>query len=357
MRVLYWTELFHPDTGIGGVEVASLPVLHGLIQRGIECMVITSRSASAPQDESEYEGIPVYRFPFHAALLSQDPLKILALVRRVAELKAKLQPDMIHLNTNQGSLFFHQRTFSADCPTLHAIREPLQSEDPNSMIGRALRQATWLITPSQAMRAEILRSFPDAEPRLTCIPHGLPTPALKPTPLPFNPPRVLCIGRLVKEKGFDLAISAFASVLQRFPDARLTIAGTGSAESELIAQAAALGIQHAVNFIGFVQPVSVPRLMNEATMVVVPSRWFEVFGVVAVEAGQMARPVIAARTGGLPEIVIDGETGLLFERENSPALAEAMLTLLSQPETAIHMGEAGYRHVTTAFSLQRYLDD
>ena len=356
MRVLYWTERFYPDTGIGGVEVASLPLIHGLKARGIECIVVTSRSASAPQDESEYEGIPVYRFAFHAALLSQNPLQIIALVKRIADLKAGLKPDLIHLNTSQGSLFFHERT-RTDCPTLHTIHEPLQSIEHNSMIGRALHQADWITTPSQAMREEIIRAFPDVAPRLTSIPNGLPVPSVKPAPLSFKPPRVLCVGRLVHEKGFDLAISAFASVLQQIPDARLTIAGTGDAEPELIAQSTALGIQHAVEFVGFVRPSSVPRLMNEAAVVVVPSRWFEVFGLVALEAGQMARPVIAARTGGLPEVLVDGITGLLVEPENSAALAEAIRSVLSQPERAAQMGAAAYQHVTTTFSLERCVSE
>ena len=96
------------------------------------------------------------------------------------------------------------------------------------------------------------------------------------------------------------------------------------------------------------------ELINKTTMLVVPSRWREAFGLVALEAAQMARPVIASRVGGLAEAVLDGETGLLVESENIPAFAESIVWMIENPERAVQMGLAGYNRTRTDFSWEKY---
>ena len=96
--------------------------------------------------------------------------------------------------------------------------------------------------------------------------------------------------------------------------------------------------------------------MNEATFVVMPSRWEEAFGLVALEAALMERPVIATRVGGLPEIVVDGVTGILVEKENSEELASAISRLLKNPEEAIKMGRAARVRAEAMFTLEHHID-
>jgi glycosyltransferase involved in cell wall biosynthesis len=97
-------------------------------------------------------------------------------------------------------------------------------------------------------------------------------------------------------------------------------------------------------------------LLNSATVVLVPSRKAEGFGLVALEAALMARPVVASRFGALPEVVMDGETGLLVDKDDPLALADAILTLLTHPDTAMTMGETGRRRAQDLFGLQRHVD-
>ena len=99
-----------------------------------------------------------------------------------------------------------------------------------------------------------------------------------------------------------------------------------------------------------------PALLNSATVVLVPSRIGEGFGLVALEAALMARPVVASQFGALPEVVVDGETGLLVERDDPAALAAAITTLLEHPETATAMGQAGRRRAQTLFGLGPHVD-
>ncbi|MBI3119664.1 MAG: glycosyltransferase family 4 protein, partial [Candidatus Hydrogenedentes bacterium] len=151
----------------------------------------------------------------------------------------------------------------------------------------------------------------------------------------------------------DVAVAAFAQVVKEFPEARLMLAGDGLVRPALEAQAAALGIAASVDFKGWVPPEQVPALIDRSSIVLMPSRYEEPFGLVAVQAGQMARPLVASRAGGIPEIVKDGETGLLVPPEDVSALAEAILGLLCDPEQAARLGRAARKHVEAAFELER----
>jgi glycogen(starch) synthase len=161
---------------------------------------------------------------------------------------------------------------------------------------------------------------------------------------------------LVKDKGFDVALDAFARVMNCRSDARMRIVGDGPARRELETRAADLGIEDAVSFPGRVPPGVVAREINASTVVVMPSRNSEGFGLVALEASQMGRPVIASRLGGLPEVVVDGQTGLLIEPDDVTALSDAILRLLGEPEVAIGFGHAGRKHARS-FSIERYTDE
>ena len=159
-----------------------------------------------------------------------------------------------------------------------------------------------------------------------------------PTPLEFSSPTLLCLGRLAKQKGFDIAIQAFSQVSKKFPHLRLHIAGDSPERANLENLAKTLGVKEQVTFMGYIGLDEIPAIMNQATLSLMPSR-FESFGLVALHTAQMERPLIATKIDGLPEIVIDKETGLLIPAEDPEALAQAIDLLLSQPELAISMGK------------------
>jgi len=87
-------------------------------------------------------------------------------------------------------------------------------------------------------------------------------------------------------------------------------------------------------------------------VVVMPSRWEETFGLVALEAALMGRPVVVTRAGALPEVVAHGETGLVVDKEDDQGVAEAVAFLLENPEKARRMGEAGRERALRNFGLQ-----
>jgi glycosyltransferase involved in cell wall biosynthesis len=140
------------------------------------------------------------------------------------------------------------------------------------------------------------------------------------------------------------------------PDARLTIAGDGHALDSLRRRAQARGIADAVDFPGAIARERVPELIESATVVAIPSRWREPFCLVAVEAAQAARPVVATRIAGLRETVADGQTGTLVPLEDAAALGRALVELLDSPERATAMGAAGRERAARLFGMDAYID-
>ena len=133
----------------------------------------------------------------------------------------------------------------------------------------------------------------------------------------------------------------------------LDVAGRGPLAPALKAYARELGLQDAVRFLGFVAPVE--QAIEDAAIVVVPSLG-EGFGMVALEAMERARPVIASAVGGLPEIVADGETGIVVPPADAEALAEAIVALAGDLPRAAEMGAAARVRALDEFTPERCVE-
>ena len=357
MRVLYWVQRFWPH--IGGVEVHSTRFLRAMRERGFELTVLTSPGDRDLPAVDSFEGIPVHRMRFEAALSSADPAGIASVRRRITALRRELGPHLVHLHLTDPSVFFHLITrHERPCATLLSLRVMLEGDlDRNeSVLSKALSAAEWITANSGAVLTDLLAHRPEIAGRSSVIHNALEPSDLSPTPLDFSAPTLLLLGRLVRDKGFDLALRALSDVIQCHPATRMIVAGDGPARPELESLIAELGLGDRVQFRGWVEPEKVPALINEATLVVMPSRWREAFGLVALQAAQQARPVVAARVGGLPEVVVDGESGILFAREDHAELARGLVRLLDDPSWAIRLGETGRRLAGERFGWNRHLD-
>jgi glycosyltransferase involved in cell wall biosynthesis len=144
--------------------------------------------------------------------------------------------------------------------------------------------------------------------------------------------------------GPEYLIRAMEVVVREYPQTRLLMAGSGPLRSSLEALTQQLGLTRTISFLGAVEHRQVPEILKNVDIFVMPSIQEE-FGVAAVEAQAMEIPVVATRVGGVPEVVSDGETGILVEPGNSGQLAQAILTLIENPALRRQMGERGRRHV------------
>jgi glycosyltransferase involved in cell wall biosynthesis len=185
--------------------------------------------------------------------------------------------------------------------------------------------------------------------------------------LPVSAPLAMMISRVVRFKGLEDYVIAAARVSQTLPDVRFLIVGEGYVNRsggsvsenreyrrELEQLAVRLRIRDRVVFTGF-RP-DVPRLLNAAAVTVLPSL-SEGLSNVVLESMAAGVPVIASRVGGIPEALTDGVTGLLVPPSDPTAVADAMCRVLGSPDLANRLGEAGRRHVTDHFSLDRMVAD
>ena len=170
------------------------------------------------------------------------------------------------------------------------------------------------------------------------------------TPYVGDDPRLLCVGRLIPIKGHLVLLRALAQARARVPSVRLDIAGRGPLEPALRSYARELGLTDAVRFLGFVSPVQ--KAIEDSAIVVVPSVG-EGFGMVALEAMERARPVIASAVGGLPEIVADGKTGLVVPSTDAEALADAIVALAGDLPRASTMGSLGRERALFEFTPEK----
>ena len=357
MKILLLSEFFWPY--VGGAERLGARLATDLRRHGHELLVITSHDQLNLPDEESYCGIPIRRFAFRDTLKCGDPAGVLALRKRVAGLIDSFAPDLIHLYQLGISAFFQLDTLcSYPAPlivSLHNDLYPSQLRERNSLFLRLFHAAAWITSCSHSALDQTLELDPELGNKASLIHNGFELPAATPAPYPEESLRLLCVGRLVRDKGFDTALRGLANITSRFPGVRMTIAGDGPERAALEELAAGLGLHGYVSFAGLVAPDRVPGLLDEANIVLMPSRR-EGLPVVALEAACAARPVVASRTGGLAEIVVDRETGMLIDIDAVDQLAEKTAELLERPELAARMGLAARHRVQDHFSWQGYVE-
>lgn len=174
-------------------------------------------------------------------------------------------------------------------------------------------------------------------------------------------PWVLTVSRLEWHKGIDTVIRAFATVRASVPGARYAIAGTGDRRPQLEALARAAGVADAVRFLGFVPEADLPALYNGVDLYAGVSRYHELlvegFGISLVEASASGLAVLGGRSGGVPEAVREGETGLLVDPDDPAAVAAELVRLLRDESLRRRFGAAGRRAVETYYNWDRVTAD
>ena len=209
------------------------------------------------------------------------------------------------------------------------------------------------MTCSAYMREHVADVFGLEEERIAVIPNGIdpselvPVDDLETLRSRFASPDerlVLLVGRLVYEKGFQLALEALPGLIERVGNVRYLVAGSGTAERELREQASALGLDDHGTFLGWIGDDVLHSLYRIADLTVVPSI-YEPFGLVALEAMASGCPCLVADTGGLREVVPNENVGLRFRSRDPESLGQMAERVLTDAELRDRLVAEASEHV------------
>jgi len=290
----------------------------------------------------EARGVPLDAIRVRADV---DPIAFLQLVGYLV----RHRPELLHTHLVHAEWYALLAGAAARVPLRFTTKHGFNEFREAPYFGVADRAVASLAHVHIAISRGLARYLEDVEgfdrESFEIVHYGI-EPDGEPKPYDEPVPRLLCVGRLIPIKGHIVLLRAFAEARKRLPDLELEIAGRGPLEPALKALAAELGLHDSVRFLGHVSPIQ--SAIERAAVVVVPSMG-EGFGMVALEAMERARPVIAANIGGLGELVRDGETGVLVPAGEAEPLADAIVRVAGDLALARTMGDAGRRRALSRF--------
>jgi glycosyltransferase involved in cell wall biosynthesis len=339
--------------GISGSEAHLLALLPRLRERGWDVrMLMLHENEPGAWDFAralEARGVPLDAIPVRRDV---DPVAFV----RLASYLARARPAILHTHLVHADTYGLLAGTAARVPVRFSTKHGFNEFRAEPYFGLADRSVASLAHVHIAISRGLARYLEDVEgfdgESFEIVHYGI-DPNGEPVAYSGAAPRLLCVGRLIPIKGHIVLLRAFAEARRTLPELELEIAGRGPLEPALRALVRELGVADAVHFLGHVNPIQ--AAIERAAVVVVPSMG-EGFGMVALEAMERARPVLAAAIGGLGELVRDGETGTLVPAGEAEPLRDAIVRVAGDLELARRMGEAGRQRALSRF-LQQFCTD
>ena len=305
--------------------------------------------------------VDVRRMP--GASPSSSPADFLAAVRWTSRLVDKVRPDFVHSSRSSAHLIaalavgsraplIHLRG-GASRPRGHALNRFLYRRCTRAVIASSGRVRDWVVERTRVPGERVHRILLPVDVHVFGLsaPPGVLASDLG---VDASAPVVVNVARLAPIKGHDVLLEAMAEVAQEVPGARLVLVGeawAGQPEG-LMRQAAALGLSGSVVFAG--RRDDVPAILAEADVCVSSSLGSEENSWAVSEYMASGRPVVATEVGVVPELVMDGTTGVLVPPGNADALATGIIAVLADPETAARMGRAGRERAVETLSREAF---
>ncbi len=281
--------------------------------------------------------------------------------------------QLVHSHTWYANLAGHLAAMLYDIPhvvTMHSLEvlRPWKAEQ----LGGGYAVSSWcervsatsaaaVVAVSEGMRADILKAYPEISPeRVLVIRNGIDTSEYRPDPntdvlrrygIDQGRPYVIFVGRITRQKGVPVLLRAAFSLI---PEAQLVLLAGAADTPEQLAEVTELvdGLRATRSGVCWI-PEMLPKpeviqLLTHATVFAIPSV-YEPLGIVNLEAMACGTAVVGSRTGGIPEVVAEGETGLLVPPGEPELLADALNVLLRDPDRARAMGQAGRKRAVAEF--------
>jgi glycosyltransferase involved in cell wall biosynthesis len=289
----------------------------------------------------------------------------LGAILRLARLLKKLAPDVVH--THDWGVFLDVVWAAQLANVQHVIhsvhgrymaypetlRARLKKRLRHWLERRAIARCSAVVCVSRALCEDVAKELGIESSFLRTVYNGVAVGSPSPRPVrAASGFRFVAVGRLVAVKNLGMLIEAFATVAKNHTDATLRIVGDGPERDFLERRVAEMKLAGRIAFSGFVDDID--AVMRDADAVVLSSL-SEGMPMSILEAMRAGLPVIATRVGGIPEIVIDGRTGILVASKDTRALANAMESLIGNRDAAARMGQAGYERLTDSFSIERMI--
>lgn len=364
--ILSWE---YPPLIEGGLARHVRKLSEGLVRLGVDVHVLTRSDGSAP-DEDVAEGVSIHRVrePERPSDLGEfvtwiERMNTDMLSAGIA-LADDFDFDVVHGHDWLVATAGDHLARRLDVPlvtTIHATEfgrhQGWVDKHPQSHIHGVekwvVNRADAVIACSSYMREHIADIFAVEESAVTVIPNGIDPEDLQPVAdlddlrASFAAPDeklVLLVGRLVYEKGFQFALEALPGLIENVGDVRFLIAGSGTHEAELKAQATELGLMEHGTFVGWIGDDVLHSLYRIADLTIVPSI-YEPFGLVALEAMASGCPCIVADVGGLREVVPNENVGLRFKSRDPESLAQMATRVLTDDELRERLVEEASDHV------------
>lgn len=346
----------------GGIATHVISLLDGLRKSDYAARVVCPQQGRIAQSARE-RGVPV-----HSILCTAQggPLRLASRAVRLARVIAEFRPHIVHTHsygaTAIGSAACGLARWSSLIITLHNYPPAADSIRPTGGLRRrafdmAVRRAKHIVTVSDALRRSLVAAYPELLARSITIYNGVETqgpPGRNPAEararmgLPAEVSLVGAVARLAPQKGIPEFLRAARLVADAHPSVAFALAGDGPLLPEAVALRQQLALDRQLHLVGHVEAIK--DFIASLDVLVVPSL-SEGSSVVAMEAMAAARPVVATAVGGVPEVVANGETGLLVPPGNAQALADGMLELLQDPPRAQEMGERGRLRAVREFDV------
>jgi len=355
MNVAIFASAYYPH--VGGVEETVRQLAREYRRQGISAIILTNRWPRSLPREELYEETPVYRLALREPEGSLKARVNYLLTHRV------ICREMFRILEKHRIDLLHVQCVSSNGHYARIAKGELGLPLVVTTQGERTMDATQLYQRSAFMNQELRALLGEADHITACSRHTLddmeeywgkpfgtrasvvyngidPGDFDGVAPHAAQGPYILGIGRLVPQKGFDVLLRAFARA--NIAGWKLLIAGEGPERDALENLLRDLGLREHAKLIGRADRSMAAALFRGCEFFVLPSR-MEPLGIVNLEAMAAGKPVIASRVGGVPEIVIEGETGLLFPAENDRALAAALARLASDTALRERLGAAGRR--------------
>lgn len=316
----------------------------GLTERGYQIKVISLSGKALPDVETR-------------VLPRSGKWSYFTQTSHAAREAREFTPDLVHVHYAGGFGLWGVRTGIK--PTVVSVwGSDLVGYRPrwlyNSILRFVLKRATHITATGQFLKETTCRICPTVCDKISIIPFGVEIPD-KIVPPPPEPLRICYIKGHRSKYGPDVLLKAMNEVKKAVPGITLSFAGRGEQTVKLKKKVSALGLDDTVRFVGFVQRDRIYPFLQEHHLMVMPSLT-EAFGVAALEASACGRPVIASNVGGVPEVVLDGTTGILVPPSDPDKLAQAIINMVQNAEAREKMGRAGYKFVKQRYSWERSLD-